>query len=257
MWFSDLIVRSWEYASAYFRILRKAGIQLLLANMTTRSQLGRFYWVCWLMTAAAIWTLFWSSNLVFGGQHPTEQDLRACYPKKDLSVLACLVLAEFASFILLIGAVLESKLIVRIWPPPASVAAGHDARVITRRLHGLMWGWFPIFLFLVATISRNYWLNDLQTDCSLARPIGVALVAEHIWPGFIAAYAIVVAINYFIYKWTKSLEMAFIIACTFVLYAVVTAIVSPADVILLVQFCQNLPAKLQSGWSYFVGLASG
>jgi hypothetical protein len=254
MWFSDLIIRSWEYASAYFRILRKAGIQLLLANMTTRSQLGRFYWVCWLMTAAAILALFWSSNLVFEG-HPGTQALQACYPKKSLSVLACLVLAECASFMLLVGALLESKLIVRIWTPPNAITAGNDTRVITRRLHGLMWGWFPIFLFLTVAIS-GYYLNDLQTACSEGNPIGFVLVAEKIWPGFIAAFAIVVAINCFIYKWTISLELVFILACTFVLYVVVTAIVSPADVLLLVQFCRNLPDKLQSGWSFFVGLAS-
>jgi hypothetical protein len=254
MWLSDLILRCWEYASAYFRILRKAGNQLLLANMVTRSQVGRFYWVCLLMTAAALWLMFWLASLIYDAG-TSSATLQSCYPTKPLSTLAFFVLAEFASFILLIGAILESKIVVRFWPSTPYNMAWNEERVITRRLHGLMWGWFPIFLLLVVSISQSQ-LGNLLEDCKKAPPVGFILVTEAIWPGFLIAYSVVVAVNCFIYKWSKSWELGFILAYTFVMYVVVIAVVSPADVLFVVRFCRNLPDSLESGLNFLFKQAS-
>jgi hypothetical protein len=253
MLFARVIFKSCEYASAYFRILRKAGFQLLLANMATRSQLGRFYWVSLLMTAAAISIMFWLSNVLYAAE-PQRANLKACYPDKPMPLLSFFVLAECAAFILLIGAKLESIIITKIWPSLPPVTASNQTQIITRRLHELMWGWFPVWLFLTILISQNY-LRGLLDDCSKGNPINVVLIAKEIWPGFVIAYLIVILANWLIYKWKPDMELGFILGCTFLLYAVVIAIVSPADALFLVRFCRNLPANLESSLNFFLGRA--
>src|SRR5438105_3000763 len=101
MWLSQALWKLSGFISVYVRNFRDAGFDLLRAIAMTKPQLGRLYWVNLVLCAFAFFYLFEESQWL---RKAETLNADHCYPNNSLPILALFILAEVASFILLIGA---------------------------------------------------------------------------------------------------------------------------------------------------------
>lgn len=237
MWLSQYLHKLFSFTIAYFRTLGRSAFDLVHENVITKSQFGRFYWVSLLICAFALYYYYLEAQQ-YGG---TSVDHPECYLPGDLPFFAFFVLAEIASFVLLTGARFAGWGMVRIWTADALVldenlqarssplTRTQRAHVITRRLYGEMWGWFPITLALAVLISGDK-LGSVVDDCFRERHLSsIGFVTTLIWPGLVVAFVIVAASNWLLFRWRWNLRSAFILSLIFVFYLISIALAGPAD----------------------------
>jgi hypothetical protein len=248
MWLSDLLWRLCGFAEAYLKNFRDAGFDLLRAIGLTKSQLGRFYWVNLIVCAFVLYYLFDTAQWL---RKFTPLEGANCYPSKSLPVLALFLLAEVASFILLVGSQLESWLLYRSEESAADHAILRDTPSRTaaaRRLHRLLWTWFPLVLGVAVYISASRfdgvadWCRGTADHYSLA--VHRAKLIWAIIPQLALAFLTVAAVNWLIYRWSPSRKLAITLLFGFLFYVLAVAITGPADILGLVNVCRQLPDNI-------------
>lgn len=248
MWLYDYIDRALAFTIAYFRVLSGSAFDFFRDNIASRSVFGRFYWVSLFICSFAI---FYHYNIAQQYEVAVSGDpnLSRCYPNKTLPFLAFFVLAELASFILLIGSRIAGFVVVRLWPAAVTTANGlpiysiaQKSNIVFRRLYRLMWGWFPITLTLSVIISQDR-LQQSIALCAEAGPSASIWIQAIVFPGLVVAFAIVTAANWVFFRWPLDGRLAFLLGVTFASYFVAVVIISPADHV-LIQGLRDLPQEL-------------
>ena len=249
MWLSQVLWRLLGYGEAYFKNFRDAGFDLIRSIGMTKAQLGRFYWVNLGICAFAIYYLFYEAQWLRAAETFGNP---SCHPRRPLPVLATFVLAEIASFVLLVGAHTESWLLYRKQGSVADHAILVDApspQAVARRLHRLLWTWFPLVIALAAYLSASrfdavvVWCDQSSVGYTVLLH-RTKLICALVWPGLVAAFVLAAGVNWAIYRWRPNWRLATTLAFGLVFYALAAAIVGPSDILGVVSLCRQIPENI-------------
>lgn len=248
MWLSEYFQKALAFSLAYLRTMARSAFDLVHDNVISKGQFGRFYWVSLLVCGFAYFYYFHETQQYVGD---TSRVYWPCTPEDTLPFFTFFVLAEIASFILLLGAHLAGWGIVRIWSASAVVlgrnlkleksqsrpTARQRAQIISLRLYGQMWGWFPITLTIAIAISvfAHNRFQDVVVRCNQSQPRSLdsfEFLTIIMWPGLVVAFAAVVLTNWLLFRWKWNFQSAFILSLIFVFYVVAIAVSGPSDAFL-------------------------
>lgn len=253
MWLSEYIKKALGFSLAYFRTLGRSAFDLVHDNVITKSQFGRFYWVSLFICAFSLFYYY-----VVAQQYDSKSvEFSECTPSSPLPFFAFFVLAEVASFVLLVGAQIAGWGMVRIWNADtlildqnlklqaSELTSARRGHVIGRRLYGQMWGWFPITLALAVAISQNQ-LASVVSRCADTHLLdSLGFLTAVVWPGLVVAFTAVAALNWCLFRWGLNMRSVFILSIIFVSYVVATAVAGPADQVLSRGF-RAMPEQINS-----------
>jgi hypothetical protein len=262
MWLLDYLQKAFAFSMAYFRTLGRSAFDLVHDNVITKSQFGRFYWVSLFVCAFALFFYF-----VMANQYSKNTGIPECLPQYEMPFLSFFVLAEIASFVLLLGGKIAGWGVMRIWSADhvvldenlklatSSLTASQRAHVIGRRLYRQMWGWFPITLVGAVFLSQGR-LQEVVNACGATRSLdSFDFLRALIWPGLIIAFAAVAVFNWWKFRWALNARSAFILSFVFFLYVAAAGVASPAG--LLAEGLRSLPQKAPTAISKIMSTLFG
>lgn len=259
MWLSRVFWTLYGFATAYLKIFRDAGFDLFQKISLTRSQIGRFYWVNLILCAFVLYFLFVSARQLRAA-HPMSS--QACYPDQSLPAIACLILSEVASFILLVGAQIETWMLYgcKDTTPDHPILANISSRSLAaRKLHLLLWTWFPLVLGTAVYFSQTR-LNEVAAWCDALSPDqysgirhGANLVFAVVWPGLTISFLFIASVNWALYRWKPSRNLTITLLIAFLSYILAITVVGPSDLLGIVKLCREITDALVSIFKTLVG----
>lgn len=242
------VLRIISFPTAYIRNFHDARFDLLGGIGMTKLQIERFYWVNLVICAFVLYYLF-NSTQQLREAHPLLHP--ECLPEQSLPNLACLLLAETASIVLLLGAQAEAWVLFRL----KNVAANHaifanipSRAAAGRRLHRLLWTWFPLVLGVAVYLSQSRfdevakWCDELPDGQYSGILHGAKLVWALICPGLLVSFLMAAALNWAFFRWTPSRNLAMTLTIAFASYVLAIAIAGPSDLFGIVKLCRELGA---------------
>jgi hypothetical protein len=263
MWLYQAILKLLGFVSAYLKNLHYARFDLLGKIGMTKSQLGRFYWVNLVLCAFVLYRLF-----------DTTQQLRAdssfqavvenvkCRPEQPVPVLAFFILAEVASFILLVGAHAEAWILYRLkkGTPDHPIFAEIPSRAAAaRRLHRLLWTWFPLTLGIAVYLSKDClnsvvkWCDSLSGGHYSGALHGAKLILALVFPGLLVSFFGIAALNWAFYRWSPHRDLVMTLGLAFAFYILAIAIVGPTDLFGLIKLSREIRIDFDSVLKLLVG----
>jgi len=259
MWLSQVFRKLCDFVTAYIKNFRYSDFDLHGRSSMSRLQLGRFYWVNLIISAFVLYYLF-NSTQQLREAHPLEH--AKCVPEQSISTFAFLILAEAASFVLLLGAQAEALMLYRFNKGKVdhAILTGIPTRAeAARRLHRLLWTWFPLILGFAVYLSMGafdrvaQWCNSLPDEQYSGSAHGARLILALVFPGLLVSFLGVAGLNWALFRWQPNRRLATTLAFAFTFYVLTMLIVGPSDIFGLIKLCRQIQEGVESLFKLLIG----